>query len=46
MAADALRRLIQYHVGLSDSITRAENFAVIKYQSNKILTSSGEHSAS
>ena len=46
MAADALRRLIQYHVGLSDWITRAENFAVIKYQSNKILTSSGEHSAS
>ena len=41
--ADALQRLIQYHVGLSGSITIAENFAVMKYQSNKILTSSGEH---
>ena len=41
--ADALQRLTQYHVGLSDSITTAENFAVMKYQSNKILTSSGEH---
>ena len=45
-AADALHRLIQYHVALSDSMTRADNFAVIKCQSNKILTSSGEHSAS
>ena len=41
--ADALQRLIQCHVGLSDSITTAENFAVMKYQRNKILTSSGEH---
>ena len=41
--ADALQRLVQCHVGLSDSITTAENFTVIKYQSNKILTSSGEH---
>ena len=41
--ADALQRLIQCHVGLSDSIRTSENFAVIKNQSNKILTSSGEH---
>ena len=46
MAADALRRLLQYHVALSDSITRADNFAVTKHQSNKILTLSGEQSAS
>ena len=41
--ADALQRLIQCHAGLPGSITIAENFAVMKYQSNKILTSSGEH---
>ena len=41
--ADALQRLIQCHVGLSGSTTIAENFAIMKYQSNKILTSSGEH---
>ena len=29
--ADALQRLIQCHVGLSDSITTSENFAVMKY---------------
>ena len=29
--ADALQRLIQCHVGLSDSLTTSENFAVMKY---------------
>lgn len=46
MAADALQRLIQYHIGLSYSVTRVENFAVIKHQNNEFLTSSGEHFAS